>query len=349
MTLHHYVSRCYLRSFAVQRTKKSYQTTVFDARTRKVFPTNIFKVAAVHDFNRVDADGHPPDAFEKGMAEFEGELGPAIERVKVAGTIDDENDRALILNFMCLLSLRNPQQREIARSFQERVAKQTMKLVLATPERWESQMRKARAAGDITKNEATYEQMKRFVDEGRYSLHTSTNHHLKREVSSFDKLLPCFFARRWTVLNAPPMSGGFVTSDHPVCLLWSRPTPTHRPPGHALEGTEVVFPLSPRLALIGVYEGGGGEVKVTDDQIAIVNGIIAAHAEWHVYARDTNFHFVSEDGQQPRKASKLIYDAIFKRPRNDRIVGNRDERYVLIEGPRIDGPSFSPSVKKASK
>ena len=91
--------------------------------------------AAVHDFNRVDADGHPPDAFEKGMAEFEGELGPAIERVKVAGTIDDENDRALILNFMCLLSLRNPQQREIARSFQERVAKHTMKLVLATPER----------------------------------------------------------------------------------------------------------------------------------------------------------------------------------------------------------------------
>src|SRR3954464_9368640 len=161
---------------------------------------------------------------------------------------------------MCLLSLRNPRQREIVRSFQERLSKQIMQLTLATPRRWESQMRKARAAGYVTRDDVTYEQMKKFVDEDQYTLHTQTNYHLKLEVSSFEKLLPCFLARRWTVLHAPPTSRGFVTSDHPVCLLWSRPTP-YGSPGHGLKGTEVVFPLSPKLALIGVFEGGEGEVK----------------------------------------------------------------------------------------
>jgi hypothetical protein len=105
---HHYIPQCYLKAFAVPRKKGKYQTTVFDARVRKTYPTNIENVAIERDFNRIEVEGHAPDTVEKVMAGFEAELAPALQRVIGIGNMRDQNDRAIILNFMCMLAIRTP-------------------------------------------------------------------------------------------------------------------------------------------------------------------------------------------------------------------------------------------------
>jgi len=334
--LHHFVSQCYLRSFAVKR-KKTYQTTVFDARVRRTYPTNIENIAAERDFNTVDAEGHRPDALETGLSMFEAELAPAIERVKAAGRFEHEEDRALILNFMCLLSMRNPRQREAVHGFQERVMKQVMSLLIATPQRWESHMKKATAAGYLIKNNVSYYEMKRFVEDDQYAILTPTNYHIKLEMHLFDKVLPLFFERRWTMLHASERSGGFVTSDHPVCLMWSSPQRQGKlPPGHGLKGTQVLFPLSPRFALLGGFDGIETVLNVSDEHVAGINSAVVAHAQWQVYARDAHFHFVSDHGDGVRKASRLLDDPLFERPReNDEHPHDGKSGIVAIEGPTI--------------
>jgi hypothetical protein len=87
--------------------------------------------------------------------------------------------------------------------------------------------------------------------------------------------------------------------------------------------------------------------------VAGVNGAMAAYAEWHVYARDAHFRFVSEHGQ-PRKSSKLLDDPIFKRPRDEDpppVVGNDDERYIRMEGPQIASPAtpFFPAPSEKAR
>lgn len=314
---HHYIPQCYLKAFAVPR-KKAFQTTVFDARSRKTFPANIKNVAVELDFNRIEVDGHEPDAFEKGLAQFEGELAPALERTIAASSLKDVQDRAIILNFMCLLALRNPRFRETFRGFYERLAKMTMEIALATPERWDRQMHKMREAGYIGNTNVTYQDLKRFVEEDEYTVHLPSTGHIKYELGAFDSLLETFFARRWVVLHAPAETGWLITCDHPVRLAWSEPESRRFPPGHGLRGTEVLFPLSPKLALAGAFEfEEGQELTLSAYSVASVNSAIVANAEWQVYARDAHFSFLGGLDGTPRKASRLLDDSLFKRPYGD--------------------------------
>jgi hypothetical protein len=294
---HHWVSKFYLKAFAVPR-KRTMQTQVFDRVARKQFATAIENVATKRDFNRVEINGVAPDAFENAMAAVESDLSPGIERIRAAGTFDNADDRASLLNLIGLLHLRNPRFRETIRDFHERVAKATMGLLLATPERWARQTAKMKKGGYLPPDADTdYEKMKAFVREGEYRVETATERHITLEMGAFDKILPHVFGRGWVLVEAPKCSGGFVTSDHPVCLTWSEPAkgPGIRPIGLGLRGTEIVFPVSPRIAAIGAFEIEDGTYSADDAMVASINGTIIAFAERQVYARDLNFHYALRD------------------------------------------------------
>jgi hypothetical protein len=78
--------------------------------------------------------------------------------------------------------------------------------------------------------------------------------------------------------------------------------------------TEIVFPLSPRLAVVGAFELQDGEHEASADLVAEMNGTIIAFAERQVYARDQNFTYSFEAGEAAHKASRLINDQRFLRP-----------------------------------
>ncbi len=154
--------------------------------------------------------------------------------------------------------------------------------------------------------------MKDFFERGEYTIEVATERDIKLEFSTFDKLLPLMFGRKWLLLSASKTSGGFVTSDHQVCLIWSQPG-LRGPIGFGLKKTEVIFPLSLNLTVIGPFELEDAELDVPDDTVAAINGIIIAFAERQVYARDGNFKYQLRADDVPRKASKLMSDPAFLR------------------------------------
>jgi hypothetical protein len=310
---HHYVSKCYLKSFSVPR-KKSRQTTVFDARNRTSYPCSIANVAVEQDFNRIEADGFETDALEKIIAEFESDLAPAIERTTASSAFESQQDRAFILNFMCLTSIRNPRFRAKISRFNERLSRAVMEATLSSRERWEAEKARLESIEGAPTLAMDYDTMKSFHESRLYEITTPTSFHSRMEFEVFDDVLNTFFRRKWVLTKASHTSGGFITSDHPLCLRWMDHRPNLIGPGLGMPRTEVLFPLSTHLALVGAFELDEGVHEVSDEFVAQCNRTIISFAEWQVYARDNHFRFISST-DEIRKANRLLDDPNFKRPR----------------------------------
>jgi len=144
---HHYVPQCYLRGFVGDPKKP--RLFVIDQKERRAFRTAPANVAAERDFHRIEVEGVPPDAFESALSGFETNLSDALQRIIAARSIRAEEDRAYLFNLMGMMAVKNPRFRETMQDFQERIMKQMMSLMTATPERWASTVRLAKAAGAI--------------------------------------------------------------------------------------------------------------------------------------------------------------------------------------------------------
>jgi Protein of unknown function (DUF4238) len=265
---HHYVPKCYLNSFSIENDHKK-NLLVFDAIDRKHFKTAADNVALERDFNTIDLEGHSPDAFEKAMACVESDIGPALTRIVGAKSLANENDRTLLLNLIGLLHIRNPRFRELKRAFQENVAKRVLALVLSSREIWEAQVKKAQEAGFIAKDaETDYDRMKASYKPENYKAALPVAEHLLSEMDTFDHALPLLFERKWVLMKAPEQSPGFITCDHPVCLTWSEPQNMRRPLGLKTKGTEILFPISPKLAVVGAFELDNGEADIDEEDVA---------------------------------------------------------------------------------
>jgi hypothetical protein len=256
-----------------------------------------------------------PDAFEQVMAEFEGKLAPALTRILQSGNLRDVEDRAILFNFIGLIGIRNPQHREIFRKFNEDVMNRIMDLATVTKERWEGQMRRMSEEGYLKDTkQISYEQMRDFVKKKEYSVQLDTGFHIKSELTGVNAILPTLFKRKWVTLTPPKDSSGFITSDHPVCLMFSDPAQRGKfhGPGHGLAGTEIIFPVGRRLALVGAFELQEDELELNEDGVAGVNGAIVAYAERQVYAYDGDYTYSRQNHEAPRRGAELVNDILFR-------------------------------------
>jgi hypothetical protein len=312
---HHFLPQCYLKGFARSKKRgKTHQVVVYD-REGKSFTSNVINIAVKNDFNRVEIEGHPPDVFEQAMAKFEGGLAPALTRILSARNLRNTEDRAILLHFIGLISIRNPQYRETFRKFNEDVMNMVLDLSTATKERWEGQMKRMGQAGYLKDvKQISYEQMRDFVKKKEYSVQLNTGFHIKSELTGVDAILPTLFDRKWVVLTPPKESSGFITSDHPVCLMFSDPARRGKfyGPGHGLAGTEIIFPVGRRLALVGAFELQEGEIELDENGVAGVNGAIVAYAERQVYAYDGEYTYSRQNNEVPRRGAELVNDIIFR-------------------------------------
>jgi hypothetical protein len=89
--------------------------------------------------------------------------------------------------------------------------------------------------------------------------------------------------------------------------MWSEPAKRRGPVGFGLPGTEIVFPICSRLALVGAFEIEEDEIDAPEGLVATVNGMLIHFAKRQVYARDHNFRYVLSSGAA-RKASRLPAD-----------------------------------------
>lgn len=253
--------------------------------------------------------------MEKEFAEFEGKVAPALSRIIKEGSIKNEEDRDWILNLIVLLAIRNPRIRENVGDFQEKILKDMAKMMVATPERWASQMEQMKADGHLSGDpDIGYEGMKEFVEKGDFKFEIKRSSHIKMELEMFDKVFPFFAARKWTLLKAADNSGGFVTSDHPVSLRWSRQADNKGffPPGYGMEMTDVMFPLSSNLALIGRFEGEEKEATADFFSVASYNANVIGLARRQIYARDDAYSYLRTFPQPLGSGSTLLKDPNLK-------------------------------------
>jgi hypothetical protein len=238
-----------------------------------------------------------------------------LARIVSVKSLADENDRTLLLNLLGLLFVRNPRFRERVRDFRERVAKAVLNVALANPAIWASQVKKAQDAGFMPKDAQTdYKSVKESYNPADYKVEVPNEDHIVTEMNTFDHILPLLFERKWVLASAPEGSGGLVTCDHPVCLSWSEPDPKRGRlrPGLKLKGTEVLFPLSSTLAMVGAFELENGEYEFDEEQVASANGTIILNAQRQIYARSMEFSYQIDQTKPPRKPGELIEDERFK-------------------------------------
>jgi len=207
---HHFLPQCYLKGFSKPRKRgKTHHVVVFD-RHGKQFTSNIVNIVVKHDFNRVEIEGTAPDVFEQKMAKFEGDLAPALNRILEARNLRNAEDRAILLNFIGLIAIRNPRHRESFRNFNEQVVKRMMELATDTKERWEGQMKQGREAGVLKETKTiTYEEMRDFVKKNEYRIDLKTDFLIASEMKSFDAILPTLFNRKWVAFTPPTGSSAF--------------------------------------------------------------------------------------------------------------------------------------------
>jgi Protein of unknown function (DUF4238) len=307
----HYVPQFYLRAF----TNQNGQLFVVDAKQKKHFLTSPQNVAAERDFNRVDVEGMDPHALEKALANFEAEIAPAIERVKKEGAFKDAADRIAVVNLICALALRNPRKRENIDGVMEEILQRMMEMALATKERWESQVEQMKAEGVLEESaETDYERLKKMVKEKKYKFRMAKEYQIKLEIDHFNEMLPLFFARRWRIMKARAETGGFVTTDHPVCLLWSKAEDRAGffGPGYGLPDTDVLFPLSSELGLIGRFDGQEDTVEADFLTVATYNNAVIGHASSQVYSADDQYYYMRKFPQPLGRGYSLLQDPNLK-------------------------------------
>ncbi len=311
---HHYVPQCYLKSFVADRDKP--RLFVVDAKERRAFLSNPANVAVERDFHRIDVAGHRPDVLESAFSQFEGQLDQALRRIVAARSVADENDRALLFNLIASVATKNPRRREQVRAFQDETAKKMMQMVASTPERWAAHVERIRAEGTSPDGPVpSYDEIREFVRRGQYDLVMTPADHLQVEWKIFDEILPYIFNRKWKTLRAPPGATGFITSDHPMCLNWTNPRERGGfwPPCLAVAETQVLFPVSNNLAIIGAFEFDESEQDADEILVASINGMIIANAERQVYARDDAFSYVMPPDPAVRRGARLLEDLIAER------------------------------------
>lgn len=296
---HHFVPQGYLRGFAnfPPAYPKKAQTFVSDLVQRKSFTTAVRNVAAIRDFNRIEAGDQHPNALEEAYGHLEGSAAAAIRRISRTAAFDGE-DKIIVLNLIALLAIRNPRLRENMADFQSRIYKSVAQILIGTREIWESTARRAEASKPAEERRELkpedYDNVKALIDSDEYDVVTHQNTYISQELNTFETVLRTLMDRKWILQVATSKAGDFITSDHPVVLRNTRdiPGPFGRAAGHGMRNTILVFPLTRRTALVGQFEGDDGVIPVGASIVAQTNSMLIDNAKAQVYAYDESFQYV---------------------------------------------------------
>ncbi|WP_280554734.1 DUF4238 domain-containing protein [Halomonas sp. 25-S5] len=295
---HHYLSQCYLKGFTKGGAKKS-KLTVIDFKENKRFETIPRNVGGIRDFNRIDIEGVEQNALEKSLSQFEGEAASALRNLEENLHFEGET-RILILNLIALLAIRSPEMREHWRQCHAQIAERVMDLSLATKERWESQLRQMKESGKEVSDDITYEEIKRFHESKEYDITVAREHHIHMEFVGVDAILPYLDSRNWLLIKVTEESGPFITTDNPVNITWKEPDKIplfyRNSPGYGMRGTQVYFPVSRNLALIGEFDGPEGIIDGNRELVSALNYKMLIFTYKQVYCPKIGFYFRGADG-----------------------------------------------------
>lgn len=307
---HHFVPQGYLRRFADGVGRKA-RVHVCDRVEKRSFTTLVRNIAAIRDFNRIEAAGHHPNALEDAYAEFEGPAAEALVRIQANGSLESEEDRTLVLNLVALLAARNPRNRETFGDFAENIIRRMMELMVSNKDRWENLDKEAKAANsDNEHRDVSYEDMRAFVQHGNFDIEIDRILQISLELGMLQPVLEMLAQRKWTLHIASEQAGDFVTSDHPVVLMPVGWNPGPYGVGYGLANTVAIFPLNRRMLLTGRFEGEEKVLEASARTVAMYNRYVILNSQRQVYSFDDGFRYLEPDVGF-KSAAQLMVDPAF--------------------------------------
>lgn len=237
--------------------------------------------------------------YTQSYAAFEGKAATSITNIHKTLEFSGEK-KEHILNLIALLAVRSPEHRENTNQLFAQIVEQFMDLSLTTKERWESQINQMRADGYDIDDDISYEDMKEFSERKNYKIKLNKEFHIAMEMEQVDPILQCLHGRKWLLIHSTNESGPFITTDYPVNLTWIEPEKTppfyRKSPGFGLKGTQVYFPLSRKLALLGEFEGREGLIPATRNLVALLNSKKLMYVFKQCYTPKIGFYFLGRNG-----------------------------------------------------
>ena len=243
------------------------------------------------------------------MGEIEAEVARILKDVEKKAILPQNTDMEILIYFVALLHVNNPQFRTNLANIETTVIKQVMKALFSRPERYESYKQQEKAAG---KELSEYETMKQFVESEDYDIGYGHGHHLKYELKTIDNaVFPLLSRRKWSLLIAEEGASDFVCSDRPVALI-SIGDPPENPnhpyniggPGLAQCNTELTLPLNRHMALFSTLDGSSYTGTVDEMTIAHINERTIRFATRQIYCSSLDFKFL--EGETIKSGRYLV-------------------------------------------
>jgi hypothetical protein len=244
---HHFTPVLYLKNF----TDADGALHVVMRKDGRQFTTGPKGIGFERDLYWPDelAEGEDPNVYENQFQDFEGKAAPVIQEIITTREMPTDEERLqLLFNFIAFQFVRTPSARRIIAAPREHAAHIIMDMLESSKELYESHMRQS--GYDLEKH--PYEQFAQ--GKGKYKASLTTEGFIEGAMAMLNAILRYLHRRSWTVLASDRPCESFVVTDHPVVLAWSDGRETKIPPGHAHINTELTFPLSSHVALLGRYE-----------------------------------------------------------------------------------------------
>lgn len=276
----------YLAGFTDTGTKDG-KFYALNLDTRRGFLTKPQNVAKERDFNRVDIAGQNIDALENALSRFESELAVSLTSVRTTKRFPSVEELNDILNLISLVGARNPRIRRALSELNEQQATRWADELVADPETFTRVVTAAVEAGYINDADVSYERMKQFVDERAFTVETPRGMHHYVEFNVQDDLLSRIGRRNWYLGLAE--YGGLICGDMPA-VLWPKRSSSRPSLGIDSRETELIFPLSTHLVLIGSFEAPHGVVRCLDPlRVARINRRVLGTATKQIYCAAQKF------------------------------------------------------------
>lgn len=286
---HHFIPQFYLRNFSSSGDRRKAKVFCFDKSEKKSFETLVRNVGSRRHFFRINVKGYDPNHVEDRMAEIEGEISPHLAEVIETKNFASDAHFSSVMLLMGNMAVRNPRFRSMIEDLHLKIISGMMGMILKDQHCFEYSVRQARANGVPIRDDIEYKDMKDFIDRGQYKIAIDQTYLIGLELEAVPTVVEQLANRSWSFVSASAKTT-YAACDDPVVLAWA--DGDHRQPyspGFGLAGTIVMFPITPALALIGLFSKQPAQREHRRDQVAAMNTSIAKNATKQLYARDGSF------------------------------------------------------------
>ena len=247
---HHYISKFYLKNFTKSGCSKQ---TLFAYDKVKItyFKSNPKDICYIKNFNKISFPGKEY-IVETEQSKIESILAVSFKEVIETKEYPKDEQLTHILNFIALVSLRNPKTRAKFDKLYIDIADKFMSMTMKSEKTYKEECLQA---GIKEEDIIDYEKQKKFIeDKSRYTLEVKQEVHIKSELKAIEDLVNILYQRNWYIIVSDETIGEFITSDYPVSIAPLNKSDNLQHIGFGIKNTEVCFPISKYLAFVGVFE-----------------------------------------------------------------------------------------------